>query len=200
MPIIVPIEENHEGIAGLTDARFRAPDYSGSGLDALGAGLARLGDGGEQLACGIEERRRKAAAAIAAAMLDDKHQGNIDDASVKSAYVDYSDGAAKQLYGEDGLFNKQGAAAHAAFPHVVLTLADAHDKATAQLDKVQREVVAPALQDKLRKDVERAADHVRNQGVAEQKWQSANLQGGLARCGEPCRRSRSLRSSCRDRH
>ncbi|HSI16938.1 MAG TPA: hypothetical protein VK980_04155 [Sphingomonas sp.] len=175
MPIIVPIEENHEGIAGLTDARFRTPDYSGSGLDALGAGLARLGDGGQQLASGIEERRRKAAAAIAAAMLDDKHQANIDDATVKNAYVDYSDGSAKQLYGEDGLFNKQGAEAHAAFPHVVLALADAHDKATAELDKIQRDVVVPALQDKLRKDVERAADHVRNQGVAEQKWQSTKL-------------------------
>lgn len=176
MPIIVPIEENHEGIAGLTDAKFRAPDYSGSGLEALGAGLARLGDGGQQMATTIDEKRRRAAAAIAAAHLDDMHQGNIDDAAVKKAYVDYSDGSAKQLYGEDGLFNKQGADAHAALPHVVLALADTHDKATAQLDKIQREIVAPALKEQLRIDVERAAEHVRWQGVAEQQLQSVKLQ------------------------
>jgi hypothetical protein len=39
MPIIVPIEENKVGPATATDAKFRAPDTSGSGLEALGAGL-----------------------------------------------------------------------------------------------------------------------------------------------------------------
>jgi hypothetical protein len=45
--IIVPIEENHVGLASATDAKFRAPDTSGSGLEALVAGLAKLGDGGQ---------------------------------------------------------------------------------------------------------------------------------------------------------
>jgi len=99
--IIVPIEENKTGLATATDAKFRAPDYSGSGLEALGAGLAQLGEGGRQLAGGIEERRRRAAEAIAAAMLDDRHQGNIDDAAVKQAYIDYSDRAHEALHGDD---------------------------------------------------------------------------------------------------
>jgi hypothetical protein len=78
MPIIVPIEENHEGIAGLTDARFRAPDTSGSGLEALGAGLTKIGQGGEQFASALDEkRRREIVAAIAAAKLDDDHQRNV---------------------------------------------------------------------------------------------------------------------------
>jgi len=45
MPIIVPIE-NEDGMAGLSDARFRAADHGGSGLSALGAGLATADDGG----------------------------------------------------------------------------------------------------------------------------------------------------------
>jgi hypothetical protein len=32
--IIVPIDENHVRLASATDAKFRAPDYSGSGLEA----------------------------------------------------------------------------------------------------------------------------------------------------------------------
>ena len=181
MPIIVPIEENREGIAGLTDARFRAPDYSGSGLGALGAGLAQVGDGGQQLASGIEERRRKAAAAIAAAMLDDRHQSNVDDAAVKKAYVDYSDLRHEALHGEDGLFNQTGAAAHAAFPDTIAALADAHDKVIAPLDDVQRGVVGGMLKEELRRDVDRAADHVGRQGVEDQKWQSEQLQRAAAR-------------------
>ncbi len=114
MPIIVPIEDNKVGLATATDAKFRAPDYSGSGLEALGAGLAQLGGGGQQLASGLEERRRRAAEAIAAAMLDDRHQSNIDDAAVKKAYVDYSGLAHEALHREDGLFNQQGADARRA--------------------------------------------------------------------------------------
>ena len=71
MPIIVPVEENQEKIAGLTDARFKAADYGGSGLAALGAGLTRLGEGGGQLATALDEKRkRELAAAVAAAKLD----------------------------------------------------------------------------------------------------------------------------------
>jgi hypothetical protein len=148
MPIIVPIEDNKVGLATATDARFRAPDYAGSGLEALGAGLVQLGGGGQQLASGIEERRRRAAEAIAAAMLDGRHQSNIDDAAVKQAYVDYSDPTHEALHGEDGLFNQQGAVVHAAFPGVVEKLADNHDKALSKLDDIQRAAVAPVMNER----------------------------------------------------
>jgi hypothetical protein len=181
MPIIVPIEENNAGLTTATDAKFRAPDYSGSGPEAPGARLVRLGDSGQQLASEIEERRRRAVEAIAAAMLDDRHQGNIDDAAAKRAYIDYSDGSAKILHGDDGLFNQKGADAHGAFADTVAVLADTQDKAIAGLDNIQRNVVAPAMNDRLRRDVERAANHVRQQGVIEQRLQSAELQRSAAR-------------------
>jgi len=174
MPIIVPIEDNKLGLATATDAKFRAPDYSGSGLEALGAGVVQIG-------AGLEERRRRAAEAIAAAMLDDRHQGNIDDAAVKKAYVAYSDLTHDALHGDDGLFNQQGADAHAAFPGVVEKLVDNHDKSLSTLDDVQRAAVAPAMNQRLRSDVERAADFVRKQGGVEQKWQSKQLQKAAAR-------------------
>jgi len=179
--IIVPIIENKTGLATATDAKFRAPDYSGSGLEALGAGLAQLGEGGRQWAGGIAERRRRAAEAIAEAMLDDRHQGNIDDAAVKQAYVDYSDLAHEALHGDDGLSKLRGAEAHTAFPALVGKLADHHDKALARLDEVQREVLAPMLGARLRNDVARAAAHVREQGKAEQHAQAEKLQLAAAR-------------------
>jgi hypothetical protein len=181
MPIIVPIEDNKIGLATATDAKFRAPDTSGSGLEALGAGLVQLGGGGQQLASGIEERRRRAAEAIAAAMVDDRHQANIDDAAVKQAYVDYSDLTHDALHGDDGLFNRQGADVHAAFPGMVKTLVDNHDKSLSKLDDVQRAAVAPAMNERLRSDVARAANYVRQQGAVEQKWQSEQVQKAAAR-------------------
>jgi hypothetical protein len=174
MPIIVPIEDNKAGLATATDAKFRAPDYSGSGLEALGAGVVQLG-------AGFEERRRRAAEAIAAAMLDDRHQRNIDDAAAKKAYVDYSDGSHEALHGDDDLLNQQGADAHTAFPVTVEKLVDNHDKSLSKLDDVQRAAVAPSTNERLRSDVERAAEHVRRQGVAEQKWQGEQLQKAVAR-------------------
>ena len=59
MPIIVPIEENHEGVGGLTDKKFKAADYSGSGLEVLGKGLATLGDGGAQFAAALDDKKRQ---------------------------------------------------------------------------------------------------------------------------------------------
>jgi muramidase (phage lysozyme) len=182
MPIIVPIEENHESIAGLTDAKFRAPDYSGSGLEALGAGLAKFGESGGQFAGALDEKRQRklaaiaAIAAIAAAKLDNEHQSHIDDAAVKRAYVDYSDQTHEALHGDNGLFNQRGALAHAAFPDLVEKLVDNHDKALAPLDEVQRAALAPTLGARLRSDVDVAARRVREQGKAEQKWQAESLQ------------------------
>lgn len=180
--IIVPIEENHSGLASATDAKFRTPDMSDSGLEALGAGLAKLGDGGQQFATALDEkRRRELAAEIAAAHLDDHHQRNLDDAAAKKAYVDYSDQSAAMLHGENGILNHAGAEAHAAFPTLVAALADAHDEAMAPLDSVQRAIVGPALGERLRSDVARAAAHVRQQGEVEQQVQSRALQTVAAR-------------------
>jgi flagellum-specific peptidoglycan hydrolase FlgJ len=180
--IIVPIEENHSGLASATDAKFRTPDMSGSGLEALGAGLAKLGDGGQQFATALDEkRRRELAAEIAAAHLDDHHQRNLDDAAAKKAYVDYSDQSAAMLHGENGILNHAGAEAHAAFPTLVAALADAHDEAMAPLDSVQCAIVGPALGERLRSDVARAAAHVRQQGEVEQHVQSRALQTVAAR-------------------
>ncbi len=63
MPI-VPVEENKVGLAGLTDAKLRPADYGGSGLEALGAGLAGVGKAGAELADSLpgqaEAKRRHA--------------------------------------------------------------------------------------------------------------------------------------------
>jgi len=182
MPIIVPVEENKVGLATATDARFRAPDYSGSGLEALGAGLARLGEGGAQFASALDEKRKQElAAAVAAAKLDDDHQRHIDDAAVKKAYVDYSDLTHEALHGDNGLFKQPGAGAHAAFPDVVAKLADNHDEVLSKLDEVQRGAIAPVLGARLRSDVETAADHVRAQAKAEQEWQVEKLKQAALR-------------------
>jgi hypothetical protein len=175
MPIIVAIEDNKVDLATATDTKFRAPDYSGSGLEALGAGLVQLGDGGRQLAGGIEERRRRAAEAIAAAKLGDRHQRSIDDAAVKKAYIDYSDLTHEALNGDKGLFKQRGADAHAAFPDLVGKLVDNHDKVLASLDDVQRAALAPTFGARLRSDVDLAANHVREQGKAAQEWQAEKL-------------------------
>jgi hypothetical protein len=191
--IIVPIEENREGIAGLTDAKFRAPDYSGSGLEALGAGLAKFGESGGQFATALDDKRKRelaAIAAIAAAKLDGDHQSHIDDAAVKQAYVNYSDQTHEALHGDDGLFNQRGAAAHTAFPDLVGKLIDNHDKALAPLDEVQRGAVAPAFGARLRSDVDLAAQHVRAQGKAEHQRQVEKLlqatgRDAVARADDP---------------
>eukprot|EP01035_Chromulina_nebulosa_P042952 gene42952-58164_t len=52
------------GVAGLTDAKLRPADYSGSGLEALGAGLDGVGKAGAELADSLpgqaEAKRRHA--------------------------------------------------------------------------------------------------------------------------------------------
>lgn len=49
MPV-VPIEQNRVGIASVTDAKLRAPDMSGTGLEVIGAGLQQVGKAGSDLA------------------------------------------------------------------------------------------------------------------------------------------------------
>jgi hypothetical protein len=66
MPIIVPIEENEVGIAGLTDENSNAVNYGGSGLEVLGRGLATFGDGGMQFADALDDKKKRALAAAEA--------------------------------------------------------------------------------------------------------------------------------------
>lgn len=72
----VPIEQNRVGIAGLTDAKLQPGDYSGTGLQALGAGLRTLGDTGEKVAVQQQQRRDED-----------------DDFAVKRAWNAYAEGA-----------------------------------------------------------------------------------------------------------
>lgn len=190
MPIIVPIEENHVGIADLTDEKFRAADYGGSGLEALGAGLAALGGGGEQLATALDEKKRRAlAAAVARGQADDRlaaalgedHQINLDDAAAKKAYVDFSEAAAPLLHGDDGILAHEGVEAHGAFPKVAAGLAHVYDKALAPLTREQRGIVAPALAERLQNYIALSGKHVREQGAVEQRRQSEAFQQATAR-------------------
>lgn len=178
MPSIVP-EENRVGIAGLTDARFRAADYGGSGLEALGAGLVKIGGGGEELAKAIDERHRRAL--LAASELGDDHQRNIDDAAVKKAYVAHSDRADLALRGVDGLLNRRGVDAYTGFPDAVQRLAESHDQALAPLTEAQRGIAATILADRLRSDIAVAGSHVHQQGAFEQRAQNDRVQEVAAR-------------------
>ena len=46
----VPTEQNRVGIADVTDAKLQPGDYSGTGLQALGAGMQQLGATGTKIA------------------------------------------------------------------------------------------------------------------------------------------------------
>src|SRR6188768_3633602 len=46
----VPTEQNRAGIADVTDAKLQPGDYSGTGLQALGAGMRTLGAAGSESA------------------------------------------------------------------------------------------------------------------------------------------------------
>jgi hypothetical protein len=72
----VPIEQNRVGIADLTDAKLQPGDYSGTGLQALGAGLQQLGGTGAKIAGEMRER-----------------QDRDDELEVKKAWNAYAEGA-----------------------------------------------------------------------------------------------------------
>jgi hypothetical protein len=71
----VPIEQNRVGLAGVTDARLRAGDYGGTGLQALGAGLRTLGDTGAKVADDAGRRRERGTAP------DESKRGSMENAA-----------------------------------------------------------------------------------------------------------------------
>lgn len=71
MPV-VPVAENRVGIAEVSGGKFQPADYSGSGAQALGAGLQEVGQAGAQYAKHLDEillNEESAAAEKAAAQL-----------------------------------------------------------------------------------------------------------------------------------
>ena len=72
----VPTEQNRVGVAGVTDAKLQPGDYSGTGLQALGAGMRQLGGTGATIAGEMQER-----------------QDRDDDLEVKRAWNAYAEGA-----------------------------------------------------------------------------------------------------------
>lgn len=72
----VPTEQNRVGITGLTGEKLQPGDYSGTGLQALGAGLETLGATGRKVA--VEQRAR---------------QDADDDYAIKAAWNDYAEQA-----------------------------------------------------------------------------------------------------------
>jgi hypothetical protein len=55
MPV-VPVAQNRVGIASVTDAKLQPGDFSGNAFDALGQGMQRLGEGGQDLAKMLEHQ------------------------------------------------------------------------------------------------------------------------------------------------
>ncbi|MES2452838.1 MAG: hypothetical protein V4610_19970 [Pseudomonadota bacterium] len=72
----VPREQNRVGIADVTNAKLQPGDYSGTGLQALGAGMQQLGGTGARIAGEMQER-----------------QARNDEFEVKKAWNAYAEGA-----------------------------------------------------------------------------------------------------------
>ncbi|WCM26989.1 hypothetical protein NDN01_23890 [Sphingomonas sp. QA11] len=72
----VPREQNRVGIADVTNAKLQPGDYSGTGLQALGAGMQQLGGTGARIAGDLQER-----------------QARNDEFEVKKAWNAYAEGA-----------------------------------------------------------------------------------------------------------
>ncbi|WCM26992.1 hypothetical protein NDN01_23905 [Sphingomonas sp. QA11] len=72
----VPREQNRVGIVDVTNAKLQPGDYSGTGLQALGAGMQQLGGTGARIAGEVQER-----------------QARNDEFEVKKAWNAYAEGA-----------------------------------------------------------------------------------------------------------
>ncbi|MDH7973682.1 M23 family metallopeptidase [Sphingomonas sp. AR_OL41] len=122
----VPIEQNQVGIAAVTDAKMRPADYSGTGFEALGAGLHQLGQGGEELAKALDERRLEQEKTRATAL---------DNGFVR---------AAQQI--RSGFLTQSGLNANGARPDAEKALADLRDQYLGQATTPRmRHMLTPVL-------------------------------------------------------
>ncbi|QNA85144.1 hypothetical protein G4G27_14920 [Sphingomonas sp. So64.6b] len=125
----VPIEENRVGLAAVTDAKFRPGDYTGTGLQAVGSGLATLG---EALG-GVSKDLQKKQQLIAAQRESD--DAAAADAALKQSYTLYDTRAREILRsGDQAYFNRTGQAAVDAAGSMAVELGRYRDEARQRLD------------------------------------------------------------------
>jgi soluble lytic murein transglycosylase len=110
MPV-VPLEENRVGIASATDAKFQPADYSGTGAQALGAGLEEVGQAGQHAAKYLEAQQKI-----------------YDDAAVKQQYNQLVEQSRPILRtGPDAFYTRSGRDAVEAFDPTAKALASLKD-------------------------------------------------------------------------
>ncbi|MEO9131512.1 MAG: hypothetical protein ABI240_09915 [Sphingomonas sp.] len=174
MPV-VPTEDNKVGIAGLTDAKLRPGDFSGSGLEALGSGLQKVGRAGEELGTALgttspapatpkppskaeEGGQREVKAGKEGVpvktLLEQTPKQASDDAAVKAASNRYFEGVRPSLYqGNDALAEKQGGLALAAVPATAAHVIQTRDDAAADLTPEQHAAFHAAIAPRVTQDL-----------------------------------------------
>jgi len=154
MPV-VPTEENRVGIAGVTGEKLVPGDFSGSGLDALGAGMQSLGEAGRKVAVAQHERALE------------------DDAAVKKAWNNYS--VRSRMIGAD-FYARQGSDAVSALQPATDALRETVDGLRDGLiGRRQRGIFDRSLPDRLIADVAKMEDYVAAQKVVDQQKQSIGV-------------------------
>ena len=159
MPV-VPTEENKIGVASISGAKFEAADLSGTGLQALGAGMETLGETGQKVA-------------------GEEHQAAVaDDAAVKAAWNAYSD-QARAI--RENFYAQRGAAAIAALKPSI----DALDGTAAALrgglaNRRQQQLFDRAIQGARGYDMIGLNAHATTARGVEQDDQSVIAQKGAA--------------------
>ena len=156
MPV-VPTEENRVGIAGVTGEKLVPGDFSGSGLDALGAGMQSLGQTGQKVAVA-------------------QHQQAIeDDAAVKKAWNNYAE---QSRTIRAGFYARQGSDAASALKPATDALRETVDGLRDGLrGKRQRGIFDRSVPERLIADVAKMDDYVAAQNVVDQQKQSLGVQG-----------------------
>jgi len=156
MPV-VPTEENRVGIAGVTGEKLVPGDFSGSGLDALGAGMQSLGETGQKVAVAQHE------------------QAIEDDAAVKKAWNIYAE-QSRAIRAD--FYARQGSDAASALQPATDALRETVDGLRDGLSgKRQRGIFDRSLPERLIADVANMEDHVATQTAVEQQKQSVGVLG-----------------------
>jgi len=192
MPV-VPIEQNKSGIAGVTDAKLRPADLSGSGLEALGGGLQMLGEAGGKFAERQRARQQQAGQQQPAGQQQqageqqaDQQQQQAQDAHFETVKLDavgkmginsYTAGA-RDI--RNGIGQLQGAEAIAALPGAMTGLGALYDQVQDGMTPAQKSVFGPALSDYLHHDAEEIQGHVARQWGVLQDHQSQLVQRNAA--------------------